>query len=109
MSNPERDFCPTCSGRDFLIVDGQEQNCPNPDCQQGTVIVKQEAPATKGMIAEYEIRLIVTRPIDPEDTDLGLYLNQQAKTALEKDVLSCLKRLEGDCDCEVMIAAAKEE
>lgn len=60
------------------------------------------------MIAEYEIRLIVTRPIDPED-DLALYLNQQAKTALEKEVLRCLTRLEGDCDCEVMIATAKEE
>lgn len=60
------------------------------------------------MIAEYEIRLIVSRPIAEED-DLALYLNQKAKTALEKEVLACLKRLEGDCDCEVMIAAAKEE
>lgn len=60
------------------------------------------------MIAEYEIRLIVTRPIDPDD-EIGAYLNAKAKIALEKEVLLCLSRLEGDCDCEVMIAVAKEE
>ncbi len=60
------------------------------------------------MIAEYEIRLVVIRPIDPED-EIGLYLNQKATTELEKDVLRCLSRLAGDCDCEVMSAAAKEE
>lgn len=34
---PERDLCPTCSGGDMVIVDGQEANCPNSDCYQGLV------------------------------------------------------------------------
>jgi hypothetical protein len=60
------------------------------------------------MIAEYEIKLIVTRPIDPEE-DLALYLDANAKRLIEREVLRCLSRLEGDCACEVMLAAAKEE
>lgn len=57
------------------------------------------------MIVEYEIRLIVTRAVDADEDSTC----PAAKRQLEREVLLCLRKLDGDCDCEVMDAVLREE
>jgi len=52
-------------------------------------------------IAKYTLTVYVDRPVDSED-DPQCYIDCAAKRDLEKEVLQCLRRLDGDCDCEVM-------
>jgi len=39
---PNFDFCPVCNGHDFIIKDGEEFPCPNPECYQGLIEIKNE-------------------------------------------------------------------
>lgn len=68
-------------------------------------------------IVVYTLTLTIQRPIRreewdsayPESEHLDSYVNAAARRELEKDVLRTLRRLEGDCDVEVMEAVIREE
>lgn len=54
----------------------------------------------------YEITLYVTRPVEydrdtPLEDQVAWRVSIDAKRELEREVLQCLRRLDGDCDCEV--------
>lgn len=65
-------------------------------------------PKGKPMVAKYVITLYVSRAIDTDD-DINAYMDFLAKRDLERQVLICLRRLDGDCDCEVMSATVGAE
>ncbi len=51
----------------------------------------------------YTLTVYVDRPIDA-DENAEDYVSSGAKIALEKEFMHVLRRLDGDCDCEVMDA-----
>lgn len=63
----------------------------------------------------YTLNLTVTRPVYLHDTEGKLQdtaewmLSTEAKRELEKEVLKTLRRLDGDCDVEVMDTEAVGE
>ena len=65
----------------------------------------------------YTINLTITRAIRVEDLDpsypmadhIDAMTDQKAKTELEKEVIQALRKLDGDCDCEVMETAVSED
>lgn len=67
------------------------------------------------MVVIYTLNLTVKRAVyvgdtedTPEDVALGM-TSFRAKRDLEKEVLLTLRRLDGDCDVEVMDADIEEE
>jgi len=58
----------------------------------------------------YTISLTVKRAIRTEEdcTAEGM-ASREAQRDLEKEVLKCLRRLDGDCDCEVMETNVEDE
>jgi hypothetical protein len=56
----------------------------------------------------YTVSVTVTRPVRVGDADETLndvatwMVSQKAKTELEREILRALKKLDGDCDCEVL-------
>ena len=63
-------------------------------------------PPTK--LAIYTLSLRVERPIY-EDEDEAAYITVAAKRELEQEILRVLRRLDGDCDCEVLNVHLQEE
>ena len=66
-------------------------------------------PAADTTIVRYEVTLTVTRPVRydldaPMDEQEAWRVSSDAKRDLEREVLACLRRLDGDCDVEVMTA-----
>ena len=63
----------------------------------------------------YTLTLTVTRPIRPYNYDDTMQetadwmAGKEAKRELEKEVLQALRKLDGDCDVEVMEHAITEE
>ena len=57
--------------------------------------------------AVYEVRLMIEQPIEDEEFHTA-YTSQHAKTDLEKTILKCLRRMDGDQDCEVMSVEIQE-
>jgi hypothetical protein len=63
----------------------------------------------------YTLSLTVIRPIVEDDAEPGSTWTEQwmkspkASRELEREVLHCLRRLDGDCDIEVMTAETTEE
>lgn len=51
----------------------------------------------------YTLTVYVDRPIAADD-DTAYYLSQRTRHELEREVIQVLRRLDGDCDCEVMTA-----
>jgi hypothetical protein len=58
----------------------------------------------------YTLSVTVTRPVRPYDTETTVedtaawMLEREAKRELEREVLKALRKLDGDCDCEVLEA-----
>jgi hypothetical protein len=56
----------------------------------------------------YTLSVTVTRPVRPNDYDDPIaevaewMLGREAQRELEKEVLQALRKIDGDCDCEVM-------
>jgi hypothetical protein len=51
----------------------------------------------------YTLSLTVTRPVWKSDEDAAVWMvGSLAKRELEREVLAALRRLDGDCDIEVM-------
>jgi hypothetical protein len=68
------------------------------------------------MIVTYTLQLTVTRAIDDAyDPDFtpqehaDCMVNAKSQRELEKEVLVCLRRLDGDCDVEVMDCKVGED
>lgn len=65
----------------------------------------------------YTLTLTISRPIRrdewdsayPESEHLESYVDANAQRELEKEVLQALRRLDGDCDVEVMTAVIRED
>ena len=65
----------------------------------------------------YTLSLTVKRAIRREEWDeaysetehLASYADAKAYRELEKEVLGCLRRLDGDCDVEVMESVIRED
>ena len=70
---------------------------------------------TINMTITYTLSLTITRNTlgcDPSFTDaehIEWMAGPVAKRELEREVLQALKKLDGDCDCEVMETETKEE
>lgn len=55
----------------------------------------------------YELRVVVTRAVRPDndstvDETEGWMVSREARRELEREVLQALRKLDGDCDCEVL-------
>lgn len=51
--------------------------------------------------ARYTLTLTIDQPMEDDDTDV-MYTDRRAQRRLERDVLTRMRTLDGDCDCEVM-------
>lgn len=65
-------------------------------------------------IVRYEIAVTATRPVRydldaPLDEQEAWRISADAKREVEREVLACLRRLDGDTDCEVIDAVVSEE
>jgi hypothetical protein len=68
----------------------------------------------KDTSVRYELTLTVVRPVRydhdaPMSEQEEWAVSRDAKRELEREVLRAMKRLDGDCDCEVMSAAIVAE
>jgi len=68
----------------------------------------------KDTSVRYEISLVIKRPVRydneaPMSEQEEWAVSGEAKRELEREVLRAMKRLDGDCDCEVMTAAIVTE
>lgn len=66
------------------------------------------------MKIQYTLSLTVTRPVVPdydetEDVAIEWMESTMAQRALEREVLAALRRLDGDCDVEVVAVLVGEE
>lgn len=59
-------------------------------------------------IIRYTLSVYVERPIE-EDDDPKSYQAPTVCRSLEREILACLRRLDGDTDCEVMESEIEEE
>ncbi len=68
-------------------------------------------------VVEYTISLTIKRALDPRDLDEAFTIEEhaaamresKAKRELEREVLHALRKLDGDCDAEVMETRTFEE
>jgi hypothetical protein len=64
--------------------------------------------AVKQSAVTYTISLTVTRPVrlynhdDTLEETAAWMVSREAQRELEKEVLQALRKIDGDCDCEVM-------
>lgn len=58
-------------------------------------------------IVEYEVRVIVKRAVDLEYRHED-YVCGEAKRDLERELMHVFRKLNADCDCEVMSAEVRE-
>jgi hypothetical protein len=70
--------------------------------------MKSNAVLEVGDFVTYTLTLTVKRPVRIYDTEFTIeetaawMVSAEAKRELEREVLKTLRKLDGDCDCEVM-------
>lgn len=72
------------------------------------------ASTPKDSIVRYTITLTIERPVrydydEPLSEQEAWMVSRDAKRELEREVLRAMRKLDGDCDCEVMDAEIVKE